>query len=140
LFDGAHNPAAARALKDYLDEFVPAPLTLVFGAMKDKRLQEMAEVLVPKADRLVLTQLDNPRAASLDQLATAVPAGFEKDRIATASSVRQALQIARELTPGVGSICVTGSLYLVGEIQQLLREHSRTVSEPRTQRPDHQLV
>ena len=38
LFDGAHNPAAARALRDYLDEFVTQPITMIFGAMRDKAL------------------------------------------------------------------------------------------------------
>jgi dihydrofolate synthase/folylpolyglutamate synthase len=123
LFDGAHNPAAARALKDYLDEFVPNHITVVFGAMKDKRLGEMAEALAPKANRLVLTQLDNPRAASLDQLATAVPAWYEKDRLLTAASVREALQIAMERTPGEGLVCVTGSLYLVGAAQHVLSQN-----------------
>src|SRR5580765_4890564 len=45
LFDGAHNPAAAQALRDYLDEFVRQPITMIFGAMKDKRLHEMAAIL-----------------------------------------------------------------------------------------------
>src|SRR5262249_3061711 len=58
LFDGAHNPASARVLRDYLDEFVPDPITIVFGAMNDKRLKEMVETLAPKAGIMVLTQLD----------------------------------------------------------------------------------
>src|SRR5258708_16238198 len=42
LFDGAHNPAASRALPDYLDEFVTHPITMIFGALRDKALNEMA--------------------------------------------------------------------------------------------------
>ena len=42
LFDGAHNPAGAQALRAFLDEFVKRPVTLVFGAMNDKRLEEIA--------------------------------------------------------------------------------------------------
>src|SRR5262249_13933441 len=42
LFDGAHNPAAALALREFLDEFVPPPITMIFGAMQDKSLEEMA--------------------------------------------------------------------------------------------------
>jgi dihydrofolate synthase/folylpolyglutamate synthase len=91
--------------------------------MKDKRLQEMADALMPKADRLVLSQLDNPRAASLDQLLSVVPAGYEKDRFVTASSIREALQLAGSLSPGDGLICITGSLYLVGAAQHVLRQN-----------------
>ena len=132
LFDGAHNPAAAQALRDYLAEFVTAPVTLVFGAMKDKRLREMTATLAPKAERLVLTQLDNPRAASLNDLVAVVPADYEQETIRTASSVRQALQIATEVTPRDGLICVTGSLYLVGAAQQLLRDNSSNVAHQRS--------
>jgi dihydrofolate synthase/folylpolyglutamate synthase len=56
LFDGAHNAAGARALRDYLDEFAPAPVTLVFGAMRDKDLDEIAATLFPASDNLILTR------------------------------------------------------------------------------------
>src|SRR5260370_1839174 len=55
LFDGAHNPAATRALRDYLDEFVKQPITMIFAAMRDKALNEMPSILFPKADALILT-------------------------------------------------------------------------------------
>ncbi|HUQ33313.1 MAG TPA: Mur ligase family protein, partial [Pyrinomonadaceae bacterium] len=63
LFDGAHNAAGARALREFLDEFVHAPITLVFGAMRDKDLTEIAAALFPIAHRLILTGAQNPRAA-----------------------------------------------------------------------------
>jgi dihydrofolate synthase/folylpolyglutamate synthase len=122
LFDGAHNPAAARALRDYLDEFVTQPVTMIFGAMRDKALTEMAAVLFPAADQLILTELDNPRAASLDMLQLAVPENFNLAKLHQASSPDEALRIAKALTPANGLICVTGSLYLVGAVQKALKE------------------
>jgi dihydrofolate synthase/folylpolyglutamate synthase len=68
LLDGAHNPSGARALTRYLSEFVHVPITMVFGAMSDKRLDEIAAELFPFATRLVLTRPDNPRAASVSKL------------------------------------------------------------------------
>ena len=124
LFDGAHNPEAARALRDYLDEFVTQPITMIFGAMRDKALAEMAAVLFPVVDQLILTELDNPRAASLEVLKLAVPGDFDLQRIHQASSADEAVRIAKELTPASGLICVTGSLYLVGALQQALKEFS----------------
>ncbi len=129
LFDGAHNPAAARALRDYLDEFVTQPITMIFGAMMDKALLEMAATLFPKADELILTELDNPRAATGEILLSAVPADFDKARVRVASSVTEAVQLARRVTPEAGLICVTGSLYLVGAIQQVLNEPSGVAHE-----------
>ncbi|HVS80370.1 MAG TPA: cyanophycin synthetase, partial [Pyrinomonadaceae bacterium] len=131
LFDGAHNPAAAHALRDYLDEFVAEPITMIFGAMRDKALPEMASVLFPIADQLILTELDNPRAASLDMLKLAVPDNFAEAGIHRASSTDEALRIAKEVTPADGLICVTGSLYLIGAVQKLLTDQSQSVARQR---------
>jgi dihydrofolate synthase/folylpolyglutamate synthase len=124
LFDGAHNPAAATTLRDYLAEFVKVPITMIFGAMKDKRLQEMASLLFPMANELILTEIDNPRAASPQDLIGAIPSDFDRNRISTASNVSEAVLKAREITPDDGLICVTGSLYLIGAAQEILNSRS----------------
>lgn len=121
LLDGAHNAASARALSDYLTEFMRAPITLIFGAMRDKDLSAIAATLFPHARCLILTQPANPRAASLEALMSVVPPGFDSSRITTAPTVAAALRRAQELTPPDGIICVTGSLYLIGEAKGNLR-------------------
>ncbi len=128
LFDGAHNPASAQALSDYLDEFVPEPVTMIFGAMRDKPLDEMAAILFPKADHLILTEIDNPRAAPVEDLKKAT--AENRELIHAASSVEEALRIAREITPQAGIILITGSLYLIGEAQRVLRAQSASVVQP----------
>ena len=122
LFDGAHNPAAARALRAYLDEFVAQPITMIFGAMREKALNEMAAVLFPVAGQLILTELDNPRAASFEMLELVAFDNFAAKETQRASSPDEAVRIAKALTPASGLICVTGSLYLVGAVQNALRE------------------
>lgn len=118
LLDGAHNPAGAEALREYLNEFAPHPLTLVFGAMSDKKLDRIGELLFPLADHLVLTTIDNPRAASLDTLQT-IAAQFARGAVTTAESVSDAFHAALRDTPPEGLICVTGSLYLIGEWKRI---------------------
>jgi dihydrofolate synthase/folylpolyglutamate synthase len=120
LLDGAHNPAGARALRAYLDEFVGRKVTMVFGAMRDKALAEIGSVLFHAAERLVLTEPRSPRAASVEELLSAVPADDPPRSVALAPSARDALIIARAQTPQGGTVCVTGSLYLVGEVKALL--------------------
>ena len=120
LFDGAHNAAGAQALRDYLDEFMEAPLTIIFGAMRDKDLQEIAGKFFPAASRLILTVPQNPRAATLETLTKVVPEGFTSSRITLAPSAHEALLAAQAQTPPEGIICVTGSLYLVGEVKSLI--------------------
>jgi dihydrofolate synthase/folylpolyglutamate synthase len=124
LLDGAHNPFGARALREYLDEFVKRPVTLVFGAMNDKKLEEIATILFPAADRLILTQPDSPRAASVVRLQDLAVNFVNGERIAAVRSVVQALQLAKEVTPSDGLICITGSLYLLGEIKTIMNKVS----------------
>ena len=118
LLDGAHNAAGAEALRDYLNEFGRHPLTLVFGAMSDKKLDRIGEILFPLADHLILTTIDNSRAASLDTLQT-IAAQFARGSVTKSESVDDAFHAALRDTPPEGLICVTGSLYLIGEWKRI---------------------
>ena len=120
LLDGAHNPAGASALRAYLDEFVGEKVTMVFGAMREKALGEIGPALFPAAERLVLTEPQSPRAATVHELLRAVPSQDPPRSVALAPSVQDALTLARALTPPGSTIVVTGSLYLVGEVKTLL--------------------
>jgi dihydrofolate synthase / folylpolyglutamate synthase len=140
LLDGAHNPAGAQALRDYLDEFEHGPLTLIFGAMRDKKLDEIARILFPVADRLILTPINNPRAAGVETLAP-LARRFARGIVTEASSSAEALRIATTETPNNGLICVTGSLYLIGETRPLilkLAEQNYDYATTRTTESDRQ--
>lgn len=115
LLDGAHNPAGARALRNYLDSFEHGPLTMIFGAMRDKRLDQIAEILFPLPDCLILTTVQNPRSAGLETLSSLA----HRTSIETSSSA-EALRVAIAQTPKDGLICVTGSLYLIGETRPMI--------------------
>jgi dihydrofolate synthase/folylpolyglutamate synthase len=120
LFDGAHNPAGAQALREFLDEFVKRPVTLVFGAMNDKRLEEIAAILFPAADHLILTQPNKIRAAEVGRLQSLATRIVNSEKVTAAHSVGDALQQAKGVTPPHGLICVTGSLYLLGEVKAIM--------------------
>ena len=114
LLDGAHNPAGAEALRNFLDEFPHGPLTLVFGAMSNKRLDQIAETLFPVAKILILTAVNNPRSALLETLAP-LAKQFARGTVIETTSSAEAVRTAIAQTPKDGLICVTGSLYLIGE-------------------------
>ena len=116
LIDGAHNPAGAESLRTYLDEFAHRPLTLVFGAMRDKQLDEIGEILFPVADVLVLTTVRNQRSATAEVLEP-IARRYARGRVLTTDNSATALQRALANTPPEGMICVAGSLYLVGELR-----------------------
>lgn len=121
LFDGAHNAAGARALREFLDEFINQPITLIFGTMRDKDLTEITEILFPKATSLILTKPDNPRSLEPEELLKFVPKDFDKQNLVITESAEEALKIAPYYALK-GIICVTGSLYLIGEAQKILSE------------------
>ncbi len=123
LLDGAHNPAAAAALADYLRDFrrthPGARITAVLGMMRDKDRRGFFEPLRDLIDEVVLTQADVPRAATAEELQEVLTAfGLPLHRT---SSPADALAKARQLSSPGDLICVTGSLMLVGDVKALLR-------------------
>ena len=124
LIDGAHNPAGAQSLRAYLDEFAQRPLTLVFGAMRDKQLDQIGEILFPVADVLVLTTVNNPRSATIEMLEP-VAMRYAQGKVLKSETSATALELALANTSEEGMICVAGSLYLVGELRpEILRKQN----------------
>lgn len=121
LLDGAHNLAGAGALAAFFDEFITRPVTLIFGAMNDKNISGIAQMLFPRAKILILTAANNSRSATPEDLLKLVPESFPKHNVFTAQNVIEAFDTVKKLTHKDSVICVTGSLYLVGEALKLLQ-------------------
>lgn len=119
LFDGAHNPGGARALREYLDEFAPGPITLIFGVMKGKDAVEMARAIFPKAEKIILARPSNSRAIRARDLRQMLDKVGDNS-VYDSDSVEEAINLARAVTAENGIILVTGSLYLVGEVKSLI--------------------
>lgn len=123
LIDGAHNPDGAQTLRSFLDEFYPVasmPVTLVFGAMNDKALEEMIRILFPAAQRRIAVRIDNPRSVVPHEIVRV--AGDHGYEAIEAKDSREGLRLAYELTHENGLVCVCGSLYLVGEAYSVLSQ------------------
>ena len=119
VLDVAHNPAGAWALRSALSErYDSRPLIFVFGAMRDKAISEMTEILFPLAERVVATRAENPRSASPEEIQQAGSrTGAE---IEVAAEIGAALERARESAGNETVVVVTGSIYLVGEAMRIL--------------------
>jgi dihydrofolate synthase / folylpolyglutamate synthase len=124
LLDGAHNPAGAQALRAYFDEFVKQPITLVFGAMNDKDIPSLAATLFPVANQLILTKPNNLRALEPTVIWAMIPPQLKVKNAFLEQSPSDAISIARRVTPANGLICVTGSLYLIGEAAEILEYYA----------------
>jgi dihydrofolate synthase/folylpolyglutamate synthase len=119
VFDVAHNPAGAWALRSTLSSlYEDRRLIFVFGAMRDKAVAEIAEILFPLAERIIATRADNPRSATPDEIREAAVRSHAE--IDAAPDVPSALTTARTLVGSDGIVVVTGSIYIVGEAMQAL--------------------
>jgi dihydrofolate synthase/folylpolyglutamate synthase len=119
IFDVAHNPAGAWALRAGLRGALrdADPRTLVFSCLRDKPLMEMAQILFPLFKQVILAPIQSARAAPMDDLLAA--AKTTGAPAVAAESVREALRLAGERTSG-GVAVISGSFYLVGEARALL--------------------
>jgi len=131
LFDGAHNIAGALALKNYLQqkETENTKITIVFGTMRDKDLADIAAIVFPIAETLILTKPDNPRSADVKELQKIAKKFVDKSKIFMVPDVAAAINSAKQITATYSAtknsfICITGSIYLVGEAQKLLNNDS----------------
>ena len=110
VLDGAHNPAAARALARYIERHYPdRKRWIIFGAMRDKAIAEIGGILFPLADELILTAAATPRSATPQEVSTLAGRGR------TAVNIGEALAIVAREAAADDVIFVTGSLFLVGE-------------------------
>jgi dihydrofolate synthase/folylpolyglutamate synthase len=116
FLDGAHNPAGARALASYIREFCGGkPVWLVYGAMRDKAIEEVTEQLFPLASKLILTAPDFSRALRPEAI---LEMTSHSNAVVTAA-LPEAIDVAAK-APADAIVFFTGSLYLVGEARKLL--------------------
>jgi dihydrofolate synthase/folylpolyglutamate synthase len=125
VLDVAHNPAGAWALRStlstaYSDLENGRQITLVFGVMRDKAMQEITEILFPIAARIVVTHAHNPRSATPDEIRQAAARVVAGADIEEAETVALALDQARKVVAPGGLVVVTGSIYIVGEAMRTL--------------------
>jgi dihydrofolate synthase / folylpolyglutamate synthase len=123
--DGTHNPAGARELVRFWEEnFADRRIHLVYGAMRDKAVDEVAGLLFPHAETVVLTEPRQPRAVSIAMLAE-ITAHLAK-RHFLVRDPREALERAISLARPDDAVFATGSLYLVPDV----RPHQANIATP----------
>src|SRR6266446_6392440 len=123
--DGAHNPSAARELAIFLEENLRGrKLIVIFGALRDKAVDEIAGILFPLASEVIFTQPNTSRSISASQLAEI--AGHHASHFTIIPEAEKALESAMAEGAPNDVICVTGSLYLVGQLRHHWQPSVRT--------------
>lgn len=118
LLDVAHNPAGTWSLRSALNGYAAGPRTLLFGCLRDKAFQEMAQILFPIFDRVVLTPVDSPRTAAVEDL-LAITETLGITALAASSPLAGFDEAVRQ-TPRDGLLVCAGSVYLIGAIRDSL--------------------
>ena len=127
LLDAAHNPNGAERLADYLGSLgANGRRVLVFGASRDKRVEEMLAPLAPHFRRVVLTAAATRRALPTADLSGAAQRAFAGNgtRAETVENVPDALNMAVRLAGRNGEVVVAGSIFLLGDALKVLRLES----------------
>lgn len=114
IVDGAHNPAAIRALVDSLKMYQDRPISIVFAAFKDKDVMSEFPMLEELSKDITLTTFAHHRARKQDEYPTIrYPYDYDYERL-----------ILRKIkqSPENGIILITGSLAFAGVVRQLWKE------------------
>jgi dihydrofolate synthase/folylpolyglutamate synthase len=128
--DGTHNPAGARELAAFWEEqFAGRRIHLIYGAMRDKAVDEVAGLLFPRAATVILAQSPQPRSISAATLASLTR--HLAPSIEVIPEPAAALERALELAAPDDIVFATGSLYLVGDLLRHWRSRATNASSPR---------
>jgi dihydrofolate synthase/folylpolyglutamate synthase len=114
LLDGAHNPAGAAALRVALDDLGLRRPTIVFGAMRGKRVRDVLRALAPLRPRFVFTRVEDRGAHDPTELLHAWR-GVGGSGGVVAATPADALALADG-----DPVVVAGSLYLVGAVRGMI--------------------
>ena len=118
LLDCAKDPLAMRALKDSLTKiFKYDKLITILGISSDKQIPAMLNEIVPISDMIIATRHDvGGRAADPEELAR-IALKYGKKAI-VAKNVNDAIDLAIKSSTSNSLICITGSVFLVGEARE----------------------
>jgi dihydrofolate synthase/folylpolyglutamate synthase len=125
--DGAHNPAAARELAHFLEQnFSGRKIWLIYAALRDKAVDEVAGFLFPHAAEVIFTAARTSRAVSATQLAEI--ASHLAARFSVIPDAERAFEYALAEAAPEDVIFITGSLYLVGQLRQYWKQRAQVAT------------
>lgn len=127
ILDGAHNPHGAESLKSVLkNNFTYDRLYFVIGIMGDKDIKGILRKLLPNAEAVVFTRPRYSRAADPEVLKKIARSYIS--RCYVIPDVVQAIDYVRNEAGPNDLICITGSLYFIGEVKELFGEIADSVT------------
>ena len=125
--DGAHNPSAARELATFLEQnFAGRRIWLIYAALRDKAVDEVAGLLFPRAEEVIFTASRTSRAVSAAQLAEI--AGHHAPHFSVIPDAEKALDYALAKAAPEDAVFITGSLYLIGQLRHYWKHRAQVAT------------
>ena len=121
LLDAAHNVDGATALAAYLNRWHPERPTLVIGVMRDKDVAGIVSALVPVVSSVIATAAATPRALPARDLAARIASA--RANVPVRAEPNPIVAVEEAIAAGQ-TVCVTGSIYLVGAVRDRLRRRA----------------
>ncbi|GAI21223.1 unnamed protein product, partial [marine sediment metagenome] len=122
ILDGAHNPNGVKKVRQALEEvFSYHRLILVLAIFSDKDYKKMIRIISPIADLIITTKAKNPRATPPQIIAQEAAQYISQDRIIVTENIPQAIKCALSNSHKDDLMCITGSLYTVGEAKRCFK-------------------
>jgi dihydrofolate synthase/folylpolyglutamate synthase len=116
IIDGAHNIEGFKVLTETLkNDFKYNKLILVVGILSDKKIFEMLKIILPISDIIITTKSTNKRAFSPLKLKEIIEKLNFQKKVIIKNQVDEAIEYARSIAKNKDLICITGSLFTVGE-------------------------
>jgi dihydrofolate synthase/folylpolyglutamate synthase len=124
LLDAAHNPASITALVRNLEKMYPKRRrVLIFASSRDKRSDQMLNILGSYFTEVILTRIPNTRSQEIGVLLAQARGHFRT--VYPVATAGEALALAKQLADSDTLVVVTGSFYLLGEIRKMIRKKGR---------------
>ena len=122
ICDGAHNPHAAYALKEYIDKYyIDKKIIFLLGVMKNKKYEEMIKIVIKNAKAVICIEPNNERALDKELLASEVKKYCSN--VIVSDTIKLGMDIAYKMSKNTDMICTFGSLYYIGDIKKYVREN-----------------
>ncbi|MCT4507789.1 MAG: bifunctional folylpolyglutamate synthase/dihydrofolate synthase [Tepidibacter sp.] len=121
IIDGAHNEDGANSLCNTIDNYMEdKSITLVLGMLKDKDVESVCEILIPRCKNIITTKPNNPRAMKSDELKEIINK-LNKD-CTSCDNIDEAVRLALKNSSKNDAIICAGSLYMIGNIRRMVKK------------------
>ena len=125
ILDSAHNIESVKYLTRSIKEYFHyKKCIIILGMMRDKDIEKMGVIISKIADKLILTKPNSKRSAN--------PIELKKILLKTQKAIEiieeipYSLNIAKKMASSEDLICVTGSLFTIGEAKQFLNNEDNS--------------